>query len=489
MIKQWISKRAKHFDAAKAISELASKENRDLTAEERETFEANMSAAEALTKQIDAAQERERRLGQTSQLLDVTEPVVGQQTGALNSRDDDEDGAAIPLAQAQADTREYVRTATGRFAVPGEVVEGVMSNRAVTGAGARPNLLNDPFRGFRRGPGEFHRAVMKARVHGEIDERLKIGQAAAGANEGTGSEGGFMLPPGFANSLYDAMMANPMNLLPYCDVYPNMTTQAITIPAIDDADYSAGAFAGVTAGWEDEAASSTPQKGKVRQLEFRPRKLKVVIGCTDELLADAAIAQQYIERVASAAIAYQIGKAIINGNGVGQPLGVLNAGSKITVAAEGGQGAATILTENINKMWARCAATVRDSAVWLKNQTTGPQLDAMALAVGVGGMLTYLPQGGLSGNPFATLKGRPAIDVPWCKALGTEGDLILFAGKTYGVFLKGTLETAVSMHVYFLSDQQAFRYRLRMDGKSYWGQAVTPENGDTLSNIVTLASR
>ena len=41
--------------------------------------------------------------------------------------------------------------------------------------------------------------------------------------------------------------------------------------------------------------------------------------------------------------------------------------------------AATILKENIDKMWARCHSKWRAGAVWLVNQDVEPQLEAMAV--------------------------------------------------------------------------------------------------------------
>ena len=73
--------------------------------------------------------------------------------------------------------------------------------------------------------------------------------------------------------------------------------------------------------------------------------------------------------------------AIFEGNGAGQPLGIMNSPALVTVAAEVGQPANTILFENIVNMWSRAYGRSRPSMAWLINQDIEPQLFAMSLAV------------------------------------------------------------------------------------------------------------
>jgi len=48
-----------------------------------------------------------------------------------------------------------------------------------------------------------------------------------------------------------------------------------------------------------------------------------------------------------------------NPPGAGTPLGILNSTALITVAKETGQGSATVISENVNKMWKRLPAPSR----------------------------------------------------------------------------------------------------------------------------------
>ena len=116
-------------------------------------------------------------------------------------------------------------------------------------------------------------------------------------------------------------------------------------------------------------------------------------------------------------------------------------------------------------MWSRLYGPCRDKAVWLINQDVEPQLFTMTIGVGTGGIATYMPPGGLSGKPFATLLGRPVLPVEWCPTLGTVGDIVLADLSQYVTISKGGVDSAQSMHLRFDFDEQAFRFIFRVDGQ------------------------
>jgi HK97 family phage major capsid protein len=163
----------------------------------------------------------------------------------------------------------------------------------------------------------------------------------------------------------------------------------------------------------------------------------------------------------------------------------------VTVGAGSGQAAATIIKKNIDKMYARCHARARLNAVWLINQDVENELANMTQDVGTGGSAVYLPVGGLSASPFATLKGLPVIPAEHNPTVGTEGDIIL---ANLGYYIAGIggggVQSASSIHVYFTSAQTAFRFLIAVDGRPALQSPITPFNGtNTLSPFVTLATR
>jgi HK97 family phage major capsid protein len=172
-------------------------------------------------------------------------------------------------------------------------------------------------------------------------------------------------------------------------------------------------------------------------------------------------------------------------------LGILNSGGLVSVAKESGQKADSLVFENILKIWSRMLGPSRSNAVWLINQSAEQQLFSMSLSVGTGGAPVYLPGGGASDRPYASLFGRPVIPCEQCAALGDKGDIIL-ADFSNGYILaeKGGIQADVSIHVSFLYDQSVFRFIMRVDGQPMLSSAVTPYKGsDALGHFVTLDAR
>jgi len=133
---------------------------------------------------------------------------------------------------------------------------------------------------------------------------------------------------------------------------------------------------------------------------------------------------------------------------------------------------------------------LRKNAVWCINQDVEPQLPTLAITVGTGGQVAYLPPGGLSGNPYATLQGRPLITTEYNETLGTLGDICLVNFDEYAIARKKGLRAASSMHVRFIYHEMAFRFNMRVNGQPKWQSVVTPARGsNTLSPFVALATR
>jgi HK97 family phage major capsid protein len=128
--------------------------------------------------------------------------------------------------------------------------------------------------------------------------------------------------------------------------------------------------------------------------------------------------------------------------------------------------------------------------VWFHNQDIEPQLFQFGIQVGVGGSTIYMPPGGLSANPYGTLFGRPLVAIEQAPTLGTVGDIVLADMNQYLLVDKGGVQSAVSVHVAFLTDETVLRFTYRVAGQPLWHSALTPFQGtNTLSPFVSLATR
>jgi HK97 family phage major capsid protein len=341
--------------------------------------------------------------------------------------------------------------------------------------------------------GHFCYDVMKADTNQGTSELLRGYQDAVKKTEmeeGDLSQGGYLVPAEFGGKI-DKESLEASIVKPRARVYP-MKSNRLTFAADVDADHSASYFGGITIYRTAELAAKTVSKPTYAQVALTLHKLTGLVYVSDELLEDSVVAlEAELSRKFGQAIAFVEDDDYLNGTGVNMALGAINAGnpSLITVAAIGGQGAGTIIAENIRDMWQQLYPSGQKNAVWIANIETFSQLFGMAMAVGAGGVPVWLPAGGTSGSPYQTLMGRPLIFTEKCQALGTAGDIALCDFSQYAIGQRGGTKTAMSMHVGFVYDKTAFRFVLRYDGQPTWLTTLTPRRGtNTLSPFIVLNS-
>jgi HK97 family phage major capsid protein len=205
----------------------------------------------------------------------------------------------------------------------------------------------------------------------------------------------------------------------------------------------------------------------------------------------------YVTRKAGEKFAFKLTDAIVNGNGVGQPLGILNAPCTVQVSKETSQTAGTFHADNAVKMMARMPASSFGRAVWLVNQDVVPDILRLGFVVksasgtAVGGGALYLPPSGLpNSSPYGSLLGRPIIVTEACQTVGTVGDVLLADLSQYLALVKGGLKTDTSIHLWFDQNITAFRFVMRMNGQPWLSAPIARKNGsNTLSHFVRLETR
>lgn len=321
------------------------------------------------------------------------------------------------------------------------------------------------------------------------DSRLVRAPTGAGEVDPTG--GGFLVQVDFAASIF--MLAHDMGeIISRVSKTPiSANSNGLKIPGVDETSRATGSrWGGVSSAWAAEGVAGTESRPKFRMVEFDLKKLISKMTVTDELLQDSTALTSIAAQAFSEEVMFMTEDAIVEGTGAGQPLGFLNSPSLITIAAEKGQAAGTVVKENIDKMWQACWGRSRMNSVWLYNQDVESQLSALNGAVGTGGELVFMPPGGISAAPYATLKGRPIIPTEYNAALGTPGDIALVDLSQYMLVDKGGVQMATSIHVAFDTDEMRFRVTYRVDGRPMWTKPVAPFKGSTnRSPFVALAQR
>jgi len=258
-------------DEAVEIQALGDTEHRDLTNEEQETLADKLEQYEEVKKQFELRQRLEAQQREIKNVAD--EPGDG-----ANRRTEPEvPGRAAGNLEDSTETRQ-------------------VSLIRVTERGDR-----DPKWGWRN-YGDFARAVRAgASKGGSVDPRLQRGEQRATlstyANEASGTDGGFAIPPDFKAEIATILPAEE-SLLSRTDQQTSSST-VFTVPKDETTPWGT---TGVRAYWEGEAAALTQSKLALEISSLRLHKLSVLVPVTDELLEDAPSLGNYLSRIAPLAM-------------------------------------------------------------------------------------------------------------------------------------------------------------------------------------------
>jgi HK97 family phage major capsid protein len=430
------------------------------------------------------------------------------------------DKATVADAGTDADAPAEIKTFSGELAmseqtqapvtepvdiaaiVRGAVADAVKAMRdelakeepAVKGAAAVPATPKDPAdKGPYKSLGMFLQDVAAMSIPGgqpRYPDYLRNFKAL-GLNETVPSQGGFLVQQDLVGGLVERMYETGQVMSRCWRIPVGANSNGVKLNALAETSRATGSrWGGVRGYWLAEGATKTSSMPEFRQIQLDLKKVAAVVYATDELLQDATALEGIVNRVVPDELRFLTEDAIIRGAGGVQPAGILGSGALVSVAKENLQAADTVVFENIVKMWSRMWAPSRRNAVWYINQDVEPQLYGMSMDVGTGGVPVYMPAGGLSGAMYGTLFGRPVIPIEQADTVGDQGDVILADMSQYALIEKGGIQSASSIHVAFLTDEQVFRFVYRVDGQSLWNSALTPFQGaNTLSPFVVLDAR
>ncbi|AIQ63308.1 hypothetical protein PSTEL_09640 [Paenibacillus stellifer] len=327
---------------------------------------------------------------------------------------------------------------------------------------------------------------IKLAAQGQISDNLRTVQNAMGGNVAVGSDGGFAVQTDFAG-LMMASAAMAGDILPRVDSYEVKDgSNAVKWVDIEEEDVSTSVFGGVRVYWASEAATVAKSQPTLKEKELKLEKLMGFAYATYELDSDSSFIDTLYTRAFETAITRSLESAICSGDGIGKPLGLLNSPALVAVAKEAGQGAGTILWENLSKMYNR--ARDKSKGVWLMHPDSHEQLDFLSFPVGTGGVPVYLPA--TQAGQLDSLRGRAIVECDHCSALGTQGDINFVDFSQYMLAYKGGVDAATSIHVQFLTAENCFRFIFRANGMPKVSKKLTIKNSpNQRSPFVSLATR
>ena len=340
--------------------------------------------------------------------------------------------------------------------------------------------------------GEQLDAIRRSSTPGySVDRRLTEMKAISGMSETVPEDGGYLVQTDFASELLrltheTGLLTGRVRRIPV-----GANSNGLKMNAVAETSRATGSrWGGVRAYWREEAGTVTAAAPAFRTMKLELNDLMGLCYATDQLLADSVALGAVIQQAFSEEFGFLLDDAIIRGSGNGQPLGIMNSNAYVSVAKESGQAADTVMWENINNMWARLWSKSRMNSAWFIHQDVLPQLNAMNMPIGTGGVPVYLPATGIAGSPYSTLFGRPVIEIEQADTVGDQGDIMLLDLSQYLMIDKGGLEAAQSIHVRFIYGENTFRFTLRTDGQPIWNSPLTLYNSSTtVAPFVLLDAR
>lgn len=340
-------------------------------------------------------------------------------------------------------------------------------------------LDGNPFKSV----GEFAMAVKTAGQYPSQTDKRLMPLKANGLNEAIPSQGGFLIPPQMAAGIIEPMYETG-TLLNLFNPQP-IQGNSMVYNVVDESSRADGSrWGGIQGYWMAEAGTKTASKPAFRQVEVKLNKVAALCVATDELLEDATALGGWIQRTVPQELRFKVEDAFINGNGVGKPLGIMNSGALKASGVHTGATTSIVNSVDIGAMWGARAVEYKDY-VWLVN----PRMFSNLLNLTIGQMPVFIPQGSLTNLPYGTLLGRPIYEVEYMPALASQGDIMLVSPSAYlSVQKAGGVQAASSIHLYFSTDESAFRFVYRVGGAPSWSSTRTEKDGTTVSPFVVMTA-
>jgi HK97 family phage major capsid protein len=235
----------------------------------------------------------------------------------------------------------------------------------------------------------------------------------------TSTTGEYIIPQGYASEILKVAM-DSANLWSKTRSF-QVAGNSLSIPYRVDKNHTSGSLmGGATIYWTEAAGTITATDFKFGKVQLKLNKLAGLIPAENEFIEDSPLGVNVMVRDVFGELAgFELDKVAIKGTGAGQPLGIYNSPALLTVTKKSGQAAATVVADNIFKMYTKLPSLSKGRAVWVYSPEVMPQL----LSMTVGDFPVFLPGNNVFGRPTDTILGMPAFESEHCEALGTKGDI------------------------------------------------------------------
>ena len=275
--------------------------------------------------------------------------------------------------------------------------------------------------------------------------------------EGTDSEGGYLVPDEFERTLVEALEEE--------NVF--RTLAHVIKTSSGDRKIPVVASKG-TASWVDEEGAYTESDDAFSQVSIGAYKLGTMIKVSEELLADSVFdLEAYISREFARRIGAREEESFFNGDGKGKPLGILAAkdGAEVGVTAAS---ATAITADEVIDLFYSLKAPYRKNAVWVLNDATVKQIRKLKDSTG-----QYLWQPSLVAGTPDTILGRPVKTSAFMPTAAAGAKTIAFGDfKYYWIADRQGRTFKKLSELYAANGQVGFMGTQRVDGKLILPEAI-----------------
>lgn len=275
--------------------------------------------------------------------------------------------------------------------------------------------------------------------------------------EGTDSEGGYLVPDEFERTLVEALEEE--------NVF--RTLAHVIKTSSGDRKIPVVASKG-TASWVDEEGAYTESDDAFSQVSIGAYKLGTMIKVSEELLADSVFdLEAYISKEFARRIGAREEESFFNGDGKGKPLGILAAkdGAEVGVTAAS---ATAITADEVIDLFYSLKAPYRKNAVWVINDATVKQIRKLKDSTG-----QYLWQPSLVAGTPDTILGRPVKTSAFMPTAAAGAKTIAFGDfKYYWIADRQGRTFKKLSELYAANGQVGFMGTQRVDGKLILPEAI-----------------
>lgn len=292
-----------------------------------------------------------------------------------------------------------------------------------------------------------------------------------------GASGGFAVPVQFMSELR-SVEAAPAVVRPRATVIPagSPPDAEVSMPALDQSA-NQNMYGGVEVSWIEEGGTKPQTDAKLRNVMLKPKEVAAYVRATDKLLrnwqAGGAVIGDLLRRAITASEDY----AFLQGNGVGKPLGVLNAGAALSVNRTT---ADTVVYADLLAMDEKLIIGAM-GPVWLVSKAIKTKLRQMQDGAG-----QYIWQESARPGEPTTLLGYPVVLVDRLPTLGNKGDIMLVDFSHYLIKDGSGIFISASEHVLFTQNQTIIKAFWNVDGQPWMNAPIKREDATTQSPFVVL---